>query len=98
MPFAAHSSSTVALVMPSGHAVQYGVHTAPPVTMNTCVAFVSATKPRRSSISASSAPAALASILARIDWIRLLWWILGSRQSGGKRRTELVISDRPVLS
>ena len=62
----------------------------PRSTMNTCVAFVSAMKPRWSSISASSAPATLASILARIDWIRLLWWIFGSRQSGGKRRTLLV--------
>ena len=28
----------------------------------------------------------------------LLWWILGSRQSGGNRRTLLVMSDRPALS
>ena len=74
------------------------VRSTPPLAMNTWVALVSATKPWRSSISASSAPAALASILARIDWMRLQWWIFGSRQSGGKRRTELVISVRPLLS
>ena len=86
-----------ARVMPSGQATVVGVSTTPRSTRKTCVALVSATKPRVSSISASSAPAALASILARIDWIRLLWWILGSRQSGGKRRTLLVISVRPPL-
>ena len=56
-------------------------------TTKTFVALVSATKPWLSSIKASSAPAVFASIFARIDWIRLLWWIFGSRQSGGKRLT-----------
>ena len=40
--------------MPSGHAPVVGVCTPPPATMNTCVAFVSATNPRVSSINASS--------------------------------------------
>jgi hypothetical protein len=33
-----------------------------------------------------------------MDWIRLLWWIFGSRQSGGKRRTLLVINARPSVA
>ena len=56
------------------------------------MALVSAMKPWRSSIRASSAPAAFASILARIDWIKLQWWIFGSMQSGGKRRIDDVAS------
>jgi hypothetical protein len=43
--------------------------------------------PRLSSITASSAPATFASILARIEVSRLLWWILGSSESGAWRRT-----------
>ncbi len=38
--------------------------------MKMCVAFVSATKPRVSSMSASSAPALFASIFARIEFNR----------------------------
>ena len=87
MACAWQSSSTVARVMPSGQATRRGVRSLPFSTRKTCVALVSAMKPRVSSISASSAPATFASILARIDWSRLLWWIFGSRQSGGKRRT-----------
>src|SRR5688572_30105265 len=81
--------------MPSGQATVRGVRTRSRSTMKTCVALVSATKPRTSSISASSAPAMLASIFARIDWIRLLWWILGSRQSGAKRLMLAVTSEMP---
>ena len=55
-------------------------------------------KPRWSSITASSAPATLASILARMDGSRLLWWIFGSRQSGAGRRTLAVISVMPAAS
>ena len=50
--------------------------------MKRCVAFVSAMKPRLSSMTASSAPATFASIFARIEVSRLLWWILGSSESG----------------
>ena len=63
------SSDTI----PSGHATGRLVSTSPRWTTKTCVAFVSATNPRTSSISASSAPAVFASIFARIDWIRLQW-------------------------
>ena len=89
------SSITVARVMPSGQATVFGVITTPLCTRKRCVALVSATKPRTSSITASSAPAALAWSFARIDWIRLAWWIFGSRQSGGKRRIVLVTSVSP---
>ena len=62
------------------------------------MALVSATKPRLSSMTASSAPATFASILARIDGSRLLWWIFGSSTSGGGRRTLDVISVMPDWS
>ena len=84
--------------MPSGQDTVVGVASVPPVTMKMCVALVSAMKPRWSSITASSAPATLASILARIDGSRLLWWIFGSRQSGAGRRTLAVISVMPAAS
>ena len=58
--------------MPSGQETVVGVASVPPVTMKRCVALVSAMKPRWSSITASSAPATFASILARIDGSRLL--------------------------
>src|SRR5215467_15576857 len=67
----------------------------PANTMKMCVALVSAMKPRWSSSTASSAPATFASILARIDDRRLLWWIFGSRQSGAGRRTLELISRIP---
>ena len=92
------SSRTAALVMPSGHDTVVGVASVPPVTMKRCVALVSAMKPRWSSITASSAPATFASILARIDGSRLLWWIFGSRQSGGGRRTLEVMRVIPARS
>jgi hypothetical protein len=44
---------------------------------------------------ASSASAAFAWILARIDDSRLACWIFGSRQSGGERRWLLVMSYSP---
>jgi hypothetical protein len=72
MPLAAARSSTVCRVMPSGQATVNGVCSDSPTTANRWVALVSATKPRPSSISASSAPATLASILARIEFNRLL--------------------------
>ena len=62
------------------------------------MALVSATKPRWSSMTASSAPATFASILARIEVSRLLWWIFGSRLSGAVRRTLEVISVMPPAS
>jgi hypothetical protein len=61
--------------------------TSPGSRRKRCVAFVSAINPRLSSITASSAPATFASILARIEVSRLLWWIFGSRESGAWRRT-----------
>ena len=66
--------------------------------MKRCVAFVSAMKPRLSSMTASSAPATFASILARIEVSRLLWWILGSSESGACRRTLDVIRRIPDRS
>ena len=84
--------------MPSGQDAVVGVASRPPVTMNRWVALVSAMKPRWSSTTASSAPATFASILARIDGSRLLWWIFGSRQSGAGRRTLAVISVMPAAS
>ncbi len=91
--------------MPSGHATVVGVASTSPAppeapgnTMNRCVAFVSAMKPRLSSMTASSAPATFASIFAMIEVSRLLWWILGSRESGADRRTLDVISRTPVRS
>src|SRR5580693_2418889 len=84
--------------MPSGQDAVVGVARIPPATMNRCVALVSAMKPRWSSTTASSAPATFASILARIDGSRLLWWIFGSRQSGAGRRTLAVISVMPAAS
>src|SRR5215468_5173151 len=110
MPASAASRRTVARVIPSGHDAVVGVASVPPAareaprsqppanTMKTCVALVSAMKPRWSSITASSAPATFASILARIDGSRLLWWIFGSRQSGAGRRTLAVISVMPAAS
>ena len=82
--------------MPSGHATVRGVRTLPRSTMNTCVAFVSATKPRTSSISASSAPGDVGLDL-REDRLTAgcCGGSSGSRQSGGNRRTLLVISVRP---
>ncbi len=62
------------------------------------MALVSTTKPRSSSISASSAPATLASILARIEVSRLLWWISGSSASARARRTLEVIGVMPAGS
>ena len=85
-------------MIPSGQEAVVGVSNAPESTMKMCVAFVSAMKPRWSSMTASSAPATLASILARMDGSRLLWWILGSRQSGAGRRTLDVISRIPDRS
>ena len=73
MPCAAHNSSTTCRVMPSGQAWVCPVSTAPFFTRKICVAFVSAMNPLRSSISASSAPATFASVLARIDWSRFPW-------------------------
>ena len=84
--------------MPSGQARVVLVCTTPSVTWKTWVALVSATNPASSSISASSAPATLASILAMIEVSRLLWWILGSRESARWRRTELVTRVMPVSS
>ena len=91
-------SSTAALVIPSGQAAAVGVPSRPALTRNRLVALVSATNPRLSSITASPAPAAFASILARMDGSRLLWWIFGSRQSGAGRRTLEVISRMPDRS
>jgi hypothetical protein len=88
----------MARVMPSGQAAVVGVCSTPPATKKMCVALVSATNPRWSSMTASSAPAWLASILARIEVSRLLWWIFGSSESGGVRRTLEVISVIPDLS
>ena len=84
--------------MPSGQARVVDVRTTPSATWNTCVALVSAMKPASSSISASSAPATLASILARIEVSRLLWWILGSRESARCRRTDEVTRLIPLSS
>ena len=84
--------------MPSGQDTVVGVASVPPVTKKMCVALVSAMKPRWSSMTASSAPATLASILAMMDGSRLLWWILGSRQSGAGRRTLAVTSVMPEAS
>src|SRR5205085_1766332 len=84
--------------MPSGQDAVVGVASRPPVTMNRWVALVSAMKPRWSSTTASSAPATFASILARIEGSRLLWWIFGSTQSGAGRRTLAVISVTPAAS
>src|SRR5215467_10604629 len=91
-------SSTAARVIPSGQAAAVGVPSRPALTRNRFVALVSATNPRWSSITASSAPAAFASILARIDGSRLLWWIFGSRQSGCGRRMLEVIRVIPARS
>src|ERR1700683_1097048 len=98
MPASAASSSTAPLVIPSGHAAADGVPSTPPDTRKTLVALVSATKPRLSSIRASSAPAAFASTLARIEVSRLAWWIFGSRLSGAARRTLEVIRVIPDAS
>src|ERR1039457_6196548 len=73
--------------MPSGQDAVVGVASVPPVTRKMWVALVSAMKPRGSSMTASSAPATFASILARIEGSRLVWWVFGSRQSGAGRRT-----------
>ncbi len=62
---------------------------------NRCVAFVSAMKPRPSSISASSAPAAFAWIFASTEFSRFAWWIFGSSTSGEGRRMLLVNSVSP---
>ena len=65
------SESTVSRVMPSGQAAVCGVQSTPRTTANRWVALVSATKPRPSSISASSTPATFACIFARIELSRL---------------------------
>jgi hypothetical protein len=62
---AAQISMIVARVIPSEQAKMRLVARSPRRTMKMWVAFVSATKPRVSSIKASSAPALLASFLAR---------------------------------
>jgi hypothetical protein len=106
MPDDEASRSTVARVIPSGHAAVVGVARVGPAsadrspgsTMNRWVALVSAMKPRLSSMTASSAPATFASIFARIEVSRLLWWILGSSESGAVRRTLDVISRIPPRS
>src|SRR6202789_3819707 len=106
MPPDAASRSTVARVIPSGQAAVVGVARVAPAppdrspgsTMNRWVALVWAMKPRLSSMTASPAPASFASILARIEVSRLLWWILGSSESGAVRRTLDVTSRIPARS
>src|SRR5437763_15191 len=63
---AAQISMTVARVTPSGQATTRLVARPPLRTIKTCVAFVSATQPRVSSMRASSAPALLAAGLAQV--------------------------------
>mmetsp|Transcript_109177 Transcript_109177/g.189174 ORF Transcript_109177/g.189174 Transcript_109177/m.189174 type:complete len:316 (+) Transcript_109177:428-1375(+) len=89
-------SMTILRVMPGRQESANGVSTTPPRTMKKFMALVSEAKPSRSSMSASSAPAWSAWILARILLMMLLWWILESRHEGVFRRMAEVISRSPA--
>ena len=75
-------------MIPGRQLSAWGVSNVPFLTTKTLVAFVSDTKPFRSSMSASSTPARLASIFAKMLLIKLLWWIFESMHCGLLRRIE----------